>query len=138
MVQVVEYRRNLEPVRQFKDFFAIVEPIVVLNDKSILDTFRQALEVLCKAIECCFFIPVDAADMQDDFVGGVSAERGQDFIVINQILDGARDNIFVRRVQDGVLARVERYPHAASADFGADAIEYFLVGFRPIEHVDRT
>lgn len=95
MVRVVEYRRDLEPVRQFKDFFAIVEPIVVLNDKSILDFSGRRLEVLCKAIECCFFIPVDAADMRDDFVGGVSAERGQDFIVINQILDGARDNIFV-------------------------------------------
>ena len=138
MVQVVEYRRNLEPVRQFKDFFAIVEPIVVLNDKSILDTFRQALEVLCKAIECRFFIPVDAADMQDDFVLVVDTQTFQHFVVVREIEDSARHDILVGRIQDGVLARVERYPHAASADFGADALEVLGVDVPPGEHVDRT
>ena len=106
--------------------------------KPVLDAFRQALEVLGKAIQCRFFIPIDAADMQDDFVGRVGAERGQDFVVIDQIGDGALHDVFRRRVQDGVLARVQGNAHAAFADFGADAVEGFLVDFRPIECIDRT
>ena len=107
MVQVVVDSRNLESVRQFEDLFDIVEPVVVLDDKPILDSFRKAAEILFEALKCFFFITVDAADMQDDFVLIVDTQTLQHFGVVREIEDSARHDILVGRIQDGVLARME-------------------------------
>ena len=138
MVQLVVDGGDPKSVRQAEDFLDIVEPIVVLDDETVLDSFRKATEILFEALECFFFIPIDATDMDDNFVSFIGPERGQDFIVVNQVLNGARDNVFGRRIQDGVLAWVQGDAHAAFADFGADAFEGFLVDFRPSECIDRT
>jgi len=106
MVQVVVDGRDLESVRQFEDLFDVVEPVVILDDESILDGFRKPAEIQFEALKCFFFIPINASDMEDDFIGVIGVECGQDFVVVNQIRDGARDDVFVRRIQDGVLARV--------------------------------
>ena len=90
MVQVIVDGRDMKSVRDLYDLFDVVEPVVILDDQPVLDAFRQALEVLREAIHCRFFISIDATDMQDDFVGRVGSERCQDFIVVNQIFDGAR------------------------------------------------
>ena len=138
MVQVVVDGRDLESVRQFQDLLDVVEPVVILDDQPILDSFRKAAEILFEALKCFFFIPIDAANMEDDFVLIVDAQTLQHFGVVREIEDSARHDILVGRIQDGVLARVERYPHAASADFGADALEVLGVDVPPGEHVDRA
>ena len=68
MVQIVVDGRDLESVRQFEDLFDVVEPVVVLDDKPILDSFRKAAEIQFEALKCFFFISKDTGDMQDDFV----------------------------------------------------------------------
>ena len=74
MVQVIVDGRDLESVRQFEDLFDVVEPVVILDDEPISDSFRKAAEILFEPLKCFFFITVDAADMQDDFVVIVGAE----------------------------------------------------------------
>jgi len=138
MVQVVVDGRDLKSVRQFDNLFDVVEPVVVLDDEAVLDAFRQVLEVLGEAIQCRFFIAVDSTDMQNDFIRHVGAECGQDFVVVDQIGDGALHDVLDRGGQDGVLARVQGNAHAAFMDLGGDAFEGLLVDFRPIECVDRT
>ena len=94
MVQVIVDGWYLKSVRQIQDILDVVEPLVILDNQSVLNNFRQALEVRSKAIHCRRFIPIAAADMQDDFVGLVGAERGQDFVVVIEIFDGACDDVF--------------------------------------------
>ena len=96
MVQVVVDGRDLEPISQVEDILDIVESVVVFDDETVLDGFGQALEVLGEAIQSGCFVSVDAADMQDDFIGRVGAERGQYLVVVNEIFDGARDDILRR------------------------------------------
>ena len=138
MVQVVVDGRDLESVRQFEDFFDIVEPVVILDDEPISDSFRKAAEILFEALKCLFFITVDAANMEDDFVLIVDAQTLQHFGVVREIEDSARHDIFVGRIQDGVLARMERHPHAALADLRADVLEGFCVDVPPRERIDRA
>ena len=138
MVQVVVDGRDLESVGQLEDLLDIVEPIVILDDEPISDSFRKAAEILFEALKCFFFITVDAADMQDDFVLIVDAQTLQHFGVVREIEDSARHDILVGRIQDGVLARMERHPHAALADLRADVLEGFGVDVPPGERVDRA
>ena len=76
--------------------------------------------------------------MQDDFIGRIGAEGDQNFVVIDQIDDGTLNDVFRRRIQDGVLSRVQGDADAGLADLGTDAFEGCLVDFRPIECIDRT
>lgn len=138
MVQVVVDGRNLESVRQSEDLFDVVEAVVIFDDEAVLDGFRQAAEILFEALKCFFFITVDASDMQDDFVLIVDAQTLQHFGVVREIEDSARHDILVGRIQDGVLARMERHPHAALPDLRADVLEVFGVDVPPGERVDRA
>ena len=138
MVQVVVDGRDLDSVRQFEDLFDIVEPVVVLDDKPISDSFRKAAEILFEALKCFFFIPIDTANMEDDFVLIVDAQTLQHFGVVSEIEDSARHDILVGRIQDGVLARMERNPHAALADFRVDVLEGFGVAVPPGKRIDRA
>ncbi|MPN21455.1 hypothetical protein SDC9_168834 [bioreactor metagenome] len=58
--------------------------------------------------------------------------------MVSEIEDSARHDIFVGRIQDGVLARMERHPHAALADLRADVLEGFGVDVPPGKRVDRA
>ena len=58
MVQVVVDGRDLKSMRQFEDLFDIVEPVVILDDEPISDSFRKAAEILFEALTCFFFIPI--------------------------------------------------------------------------------
>lgn len=95
MVQVIVDGRNLEPVRQFEDLFDVVEPVVVLEDQPIL-TVSGRRRKFCSKRSIASFIPIDAPDMQDDFIGRIGAECRQDFVVVNQIGDGALPDVFRR------------------------------------------
>ena len=97
----------MESVRQRQDVLDVVEPVVILDDEPISDSFRKAAEILFEALKCFFFITVDAADMQDDFVLIVDTQTLQHFGVVREIEDSARHDILVGRIQDGVLARME-------------------------------
>ena len=136
MVQIIVDGRDLESVRQFEDLLDVVEPVVILDDETISDSFRKAAEILFEALKCFFFITVDAADMEDDFVLIVDAQTLQHFGVVREIEDSARHDILVGRIQDGVLARMERHPHAALPDLRADVLEGFGVDVPPGERVD--
>ena len=68
----------------------------------------------------------------------VDAQTLQHFGVVREIEYSARHDIFVGRIQDGVLARMERHPHAALADLRADVLEGFGVDVPPGERVDRA
>ena len=107
MVQVVVDSRDLESVRQRQDVIYVVEPVIVFDDEAVLDRCRKAAEILFEALKCFFFIPIDAADMEDDFVLIVDAQTLQHFGVVREIEDSARHDILVGRIQDGVLARME-------------------------------
>ena len=99
MVQVVVDGRDLESERQTEDVFDVVETVVVFDDEPVLGGFRQALEIRCETFQCGCFISVDAADMQNDFVFIVYSQAFQHFGVVREIEDGARHDVFVRRIQ---------------------------------------
>ena len=127
MVQIIVDGQDLESARQFEDFFDVVEPVVVFDDEPISDSFRKAAEILFEAVKCFFFITVDTANMKDDFVLIVDAQTFQHFSVVRESEDSARHDIRVGRIQDGVLARMERQPLAALADLRADVLEGFVL-----------